>query len=168
MCPNGKLRHPPVFAPPTINCLCAQDAKSKFCSKLHYLYWTLKWLLLSVCSAALHCIPDTKPTLPELLRFTCTDGRVLNTPVEIATKYVNFGIFLLDDRNGSRVKIIAHRNLNNAEQINTELLQEWLTGRGKQPVTWATLVEVLRDIQLSALADEIKAVKCLQDQSSKT
>ena len=58
------------------------------------------------------------------------------------------------------VKIIAHKNLNNAEQINTEILQEWLTGRGKKPVTWTTLVEVLRDIELSTLAGDIEAVKC--------
>ena len=55
---------------------------------------------------------------------------------------------------------MAHKHLNDAEQINTEILQEWLTGRGKQPVTWATLIEVLRDIKLSALASEIEAVKC--------
>jgi len=27
--------------------------------------------------------------LPELLKFTCTDGRVVNIPVEIATKLVS-------------------------------------------------------------------------------
>ena len=56
--------------------------------------------------------------------------------------------------------MIAHEHLNNAEQINTEILQEWLTGRGKKPVTWTTLVEVLRDIKLSTLAGDIEAVKC--------
>ena len=88
----------------------------------------------------------------------------MNIPVEIATKYVQFGTFLLNDRNGSRVKIMARKHLNDAEQINTEILQEWLTGRGKQPVTWATLVEVLRDIELFALACEIEAVRCPEDQ----
>ena len=104
--------------------------------------------------------PGTKPTLPELLKFACTDGRVVNIPVEIGIQYVNFGTFLLDDANGSRVKIIEHQHLNKAEQINTEILQEWLTGRGKQPVTWETLVEVLRDIELSTLASDIEAIKC--------
>ena len=55
---------------------------------------------------------------------------------------------------------MAHKHLNDAEGINTEILQEWLTGRGKQPVNWATLTDVLRDIELSTLASEIKAVKC--------
>ena len=105
------------------------------------------------------CNPGTKPTLPELLKFTCTDKRVLNIPVEIATKYVQFGAFLLDDSTGSRVKILAHKHHYDAERINTEILQEWLTGRGKQPVTWTSLVEVFCDIELSTLAGEIKAVK---------
>ena len=79
--------------------------------------------------------------------------------MEIGIKYVQFGTFLLDDRNGSKIKNIAHKNHYGAEQVNIEILQEWLTGRGKQPVTWATLVEVLHDIELHTLADEIKAVK---------
>ena len=116
----------------------------------------------------LSCIPDTKPTLLELLRFMCTDQRVVNIPVEIATKYVQFGTFLLDDRTGSRVKIVAHKHHYDAEQINMEIIQEWLAGRGKQPVTWATLVEVLHDIELSTLAVEIETIKCLQNQSQET
>ena len=105
------------------------------------------------------CNPESKPNLLELLKFTCTDGRILNIPEEIGTKYFQFGTFLLDDRNGSKVKIIAHKHSNDAEEINTEILQQWLTGRGKQPVTWSTLVNVLCDVKLFSLADEMKASK---------
>ena len=104
--------------------------------------------------------PGTKPSIQELLRFTRANGRVINIPVEIGCKYVQCGTFLLNDRTGSRVKIIAHKYLNDGELINTEILQQWLIGGGKQPVTWATLVEVLRDVGLSTLAYEIEAVKC--------
>ena len=55
---------------------------------------------------------------------------------------------------------MARKHHYNAEEINTEILQEWLAEKGKKPVNWATLVEVLHDIELSALADEIEAVKC--------
>ena len=106
------------------------------------------------------CNPGTRPTLPELLRFPCTDGRVINIPEEIATKYVRFGTVLLNDSTGSRVKNIAHKNLNDPERINTEILQEWLTGRGKQPVTWVILVKVLHDTKLFTLASNIVDVKC--------
>ena len=40
-----------------------------------------------------------------------------------------------------------------------EILQEWINGRGRQPVSWATLTEVLRDVELSELASDIEAVK---------
>lgn len=105
--------------------------------------------------------PDTNPNLQELLKFTRTDGRVISIPVEIGVKYFEFGIFLLDDRSGSRVKSMASKHQNVAKQINIEILQEWLEGSGKKPVSWATLVEVLRDIGLSTLADEIAADKCI-------
>ena len=85
---------------------------------------------------------------------------MVSVPVEVATEYVQFGAFLLDDQRGSRVKIMAHKNSYNAEHINIEIFQEWLSGRGKTPVTWTTLVEALHDIELSKLAGDIKAVKC--------
>ena len=103
--------------------------------------------------------PGTKPTLLELLKFSCIDERVISIPVEIATKYGQFGTYLLDDRTGSRIKVMARKHLYDAERINKEILQEWLSETGKQPVTWATLVKVLRDIELSTLAAEIEAVK---------
>ena len=50
--------------------------------------------------------------------------------------------------------------MNDAEEINTEVLEQWITGKGKHPVTWKTLTEVLYDIELSTLAGEIEVVKC--------
>ena len=47
-------------------------------------------------------------------------------------------------------------------QINTEILREWATGRGKNPVSWETLTEVLRNIGLGALASEIEVMKLKQ------
>ena len=34
----------------------------------------------------------------------------------------------------------------NAEQIIMAILQQWLQGKGVKPVTWSTLVSVLRNI----------------------
>ena len=52
-----------------------------------------------------------------------------------------------------------HKHENDAEHINMEILQEWISGRGKRPVTWKTLINVLREIKQDCLADEIEAVK---------
>ena len=84
---------------------------------------------------------------------------MINVAEKISTKYHNFGILLLDDSDGTRVQNIQHKHRQDAELINKEILQEWTAGRGKKPVSWETLTEVLHDIGLSTLADEIEAVK---------
>ena len=93
-------------------------------------------------------------------------GGTINIPQEIGPNYNYFGIHLLDDPNGTRVHNMECRHREDAERINTEILREWATGRGKNPVTWETLIEVLRDIELGALANEIEEVKLKQTMST--
>ena len=84
---------------------------------------------------------------------------MINVAEKISTKYHDFGILLLDDSDGTRVQNMELKHRQDAERINKEILQEWAAGRGKKPVSWETLTEVLHDIGLSTLADEIEAVK---------
>ena len=85
--------------------------------------------------------------------------RIINIPLEIGTKYLEFGIFLLNDYSGTTVHGMEVEYRRNAERIITEILWEWIAGRGKKPVSWGTLIEVLRDIELCTLASEIATVK---------
>ena len=96
----------------------------------------------------------------ECIRFQGKD-RTINIPQEIGTSYSQFGIFLLNDPNGTRTRNIEHKHREDAEKINTEILWEWATGKGKHPVNWKTLTEVLRNIELGTLASEIEEVKLL-------
>ena len=105
-----------------------------------------------------HCFIGEQPTLMELVRFRGRERRI-NVPQEISTKHFQFGILLLEDANGARVSNIEHKHRGDVEQINMEILQEWVSGRGRQPVSWATLTEVLRDVELCELASDIEAVK---------
>ena len=98
------------------------------------------------------------PSLIELVRFRGRKRRI-NIPQEISTKYRQFGILLLEDTNGARVRNMEHKHQRDAEQINTEILEEWVNGRGRQPVSWEILTEVLRDVKLGQLASDIEAVK---------
>ena len=98
------------------------------------------------------------PTVLECITFQGRERRI-DIPQEIGSNYYHFGLHLLDDPNGTRVYNIERKHREDAERINREILQEWATGRGKNPVTWATLTEVLRDIDLCGLASEIEAVK---------
>ena len=69
-----------------------------------------------------------------------------------------FGTFLLNDVTGSRVDSIEVECLGKPEKINTGILQEWLTGKGK-PCTWQTLIMTLRDCEFTVLADQIEESK---------
>ena len=112
------------------------------------------------CVVAADC-----PTLRDCIMFPGS-GRTINIPQEISTNYYYFGLHLLNDPNGTRVHNLELEHRQNAERINTEILREWVTGRGRKPVSWETLTEVLRDIELGALASEIEAVKLKPTMSS--
>ena len=98
------------------------------------------------------------PNMIELVRFRGRDKRI-NIPQEIGTNYYQFGMLLLADENGKRVDIIESECRGKTEQINLKILKQWIKGKGKQPVTWGTLVEVLYDVELTVLANDIAAVK---------
>ena len=65
---------------------------------------------------------------------------------------MDFGIFLLNDDDGSQMDSIKMECQGRPECIAQRILQEWVLGRGK-PLTWHTLVETLRDCELNVLAD---------------
>ena len=46
-----------------------------------------------------------------------------------------------------------------AHDVLLRILQEWLEGKGLEPVTWETLVQTLRNTKLFTLADSVKAAK---------
>ena len=95
------------------------------------------------------------PTVLDCITFRGRE-RSINIPQEIGSNYYYFGLHLLEDPNGTRVRNLELEYRQNVERINTEILREWVTGRGKKPVSWETLTEVLRDIELRALASEIE------------
>ena len=90
-----------------------------------------------------------------LLKFPKGSGPPINIPQTIGN-CSDFGTFLLDDANGTIVEAITEKHRGNVKEINKTILQEWLKGRGKEPFTWETLVKVLRDADLSTLADDIE------------
>ena len=58
-----------------------------------------------------------------------------------------------------RVRHIIRVYRNRPEHINLEILQEWLKGGGRRPVTWEILVETLKQIRLYELAWDIQGAK---------
>ena len=121
--------------------------------------------MLTICYFILCAVTADNPTVLECTRFHGRH-RTINIPQEIGSNYYYFGLRLLNDRNETRIRNLELEYRQNAERINTEILQEWATGRGKKPVSWETLTTVLRDIELDALASEIEEVKLKQTMST--
>ena len=69
---------------------------------------------------------------------------------------MKFGILLLKDTSGAKIHDIARKHRQDGMEITIEILKEWLAGKGKQPVTWWTLIEVLKDVEFSELAKDIE------------
>lgn len=79
----------------------------------------------------------------------------IDIAMEIGPDYEKFGTLLLEDTNGNKVKIIRMSKRDDPVDIIDEILQQWLQGKGRRPVTWRTLMKCLRDIDLNVLADKI-------------
>ena len=48
------------------------------------------------------------------------------------------------------VEALELEHQRNAEQITQAILRRWIDGRGRKPITWRTLVDVLRECQLNS------------------
>ena len=110
--------------------------------------------MIIIFSAATH--PTLSLVMPVLLKFPIAEGRTINIPQQISSKYKTFGIHLLNDRRGAIVDGIALRRLNDPTQINIDILQMWIRGEGRKPICWGTLIACLRDSGLSELAGDIQ------------
>ena len=75
---------------------------------------------------------------------------------EIQNDYEQLGMQLLKDSNGVRVKGIETHHHDDPLQITVEILQQWLKGSGRLPVTWETLIACLQDAKLNVVAGYIE------------
>ena len=99
---------------------------------------------------------NSKPTLRYLMFFPSNEGEV-NIVGKVGRKYHDFGIVLLNDDDGSQIDTIESKFREDPYRINQEILKIWLQGRGEGPVTWTTLVNVLKMIGLELLAHTIES-----------
>ena len=95
------------------------------------------------------------PTLPLLQTFPKRSGGVINIIEEVTGKYHDLSIRLLNDRNGTITRNIESQYSPNQTRITKAIFEKWLQGTEGSPRSWATLVTVLKEIKLTALAEEI-------------
>ena len=88
--------------------------------------------------------------------FTSANGEKTNIIERIGIHYEDFGICILKDDHGTKVSNIRQSQHYQVNSIVTEIVRDWLKGRGKRPETWAVFVDCLRIVQLNVLADTIE------------
>lgn len=97
------------------------------------------------------------PTFKELQCLRDIHGNGINIIQMIAPHYLEFGVYLLrDTRRLFIIHTIERDHPMNPEEITLRILQRWMEGMGRGPITWATLIDVLREINHERLAFEIK------------
>ena len=100
---------------------------------------------------------EDKPTLPELIKFKTQSGSI-NIMEMISLHYHQLGSLLLEDGDGSVTDPIINQYHHDATPINQEILKRWLGGTGLKPVQWPTLVSILKDINLSTVAERLRRI----------
>ena len=98
----------------------------------------------------------SKPKLSELLNFKTSSDSTVNIVEQIGIHYSKLGPLLLSDDTGAVTSAIVSQYQLNADAINQEILTRWLQGQGKKPVSWSTLIDVLRAVGLLQLSQMIQ------------
>ena len=106
------------------------------------------------------CVSTDIVNLENLIFFKCHDNQEVNILEEVGVQYHDFGIRLLQDSYGSKVSIIEKVHKSDILGIVREIVKLWLNGEGL-PVSWESLVSVLRSIKLGRVADVICNTKHL-------
>ena len=86
-------------------------------------------------------LPSEPPTLPSLISIKP------DLAVQVGANYSKFGILLLEDATGARVEALEVEHNRSAERINFAILKQWIQGKGRRPVSWQTLINVLHSIE---------------------
>ena len=113
---------------------------------------------LEPTSTQLPPLPTATPTsvtLPQLICFKTRCGSI-NVLEQIGTHYRKLGVLLLEDAAGQVTQAIIEQHHEDATKINNQIFQKWIQGKGKLPVEWSTLIQVLKDVGLVQLANEIE------------
>ena len=98
--------------------------------------------------------------MSELSYLKKKDGEFIRIKQKIQSNYEDLGYDLLKDDDGSITKQISDEYHSKRQRIVGEIFHRWLKGEGRHPVSWRTLIEVLRNIELSVLAMDIESCLC--------
>ena len=68
-------------------------------------------------------------------------------------------MYLLNDDNCDIVDALEVVHQRDPVKIITDVYKKWIRGTGRKPISWQTLVDVFREIELNSLADRLTVGK---------
>ena len=92
--------------------------------------------------------------MPQLIGLQGKD-KSINIAEAIGDKWRVVGIALLNDESGAIVEGIGDEFRGKAENINLEILQRWIRGKGIPDRTWLALLGVLK-VHCGMLAESVE------------
>ena len=92
--------------------------------------------------------------MTQLRSFKLRTGTTIDFVSGIARDYRKVGQLLLKGSND--VDILEMSYHYQAMDIADRILVDWLSGKGKLPVTWGTLIDVLQECGLSILVYDVE------------
>ena len=91
----------------------------------------------------------------ELRRFPKLDGK----SIDLAAEIVDYNLFvtcILEDDRGSKLAAIKKGHGPSVTEIMNEVFNQWLIGRGKQPVEWRTFIDCLMNADYHELVKDLR------------
>ncbi len=101
---------------------------------------------------------EQEPSLLQLTLLKSPSGKRVEIIKTIAPDWNKFGIYFDFDKTGQTLKCIAKEHPFNPIDCCTHMMREWLEGRGRQPATWATLIDLLKDAEMNDLAQQVEKI----------
>ena len=111
---------------------------------------------MHTCVFPPHCTGATL-TMKEMNTLKTQEGERISIIHRIAPKWQRFGNLLQFDSDGHTLDIIAKdHTTDGCVACCQEMVGLWLQGKGRQPVTWALLLELLEDMEQGWLVEQVK------------
>ena len=121
-----------------------------FCSKIH------QYVLACTLNQCSNYWPtDKKPTVRELvcLKTFSPNSKTVRCVKKSESRWDDLALFLGLEAEVDSIQSNFPRDVHRACK---KMLQLWLEGQGRTPVTWRTLLDALEDADMTALADDLR------------
>ena len=133
-------------------------AEYYICTNDYMIFLQCMYIAGSEIVSVVPCM-SSAPNLKQLQSLRTSDGETIEIIKEIAAQWKRIGACLDFDRVGTQLELIyANKCKDGVEECCRAMFQHWLKGNGLKPVSWSTLIQILKDCDYNALASRVTAV----------